>query len=75
MSHEIETRRNEWVAKQLGVKSVYRDDNCFVDYDDPSGVAIAFVQINGDEREVLTRNSAPYDDIAVLPFDYWLGLR
>jgi hypothetical protein len=55
MSYEIETRRNEWVAQQLGVQSVYRDDNCFVDDSDPEGVTLAFVILDSNGDEVLMR--------------------
>jgi hypothetical protein len=72
MSYEIETRRNEWVAQQLGVQSVYRDDNCFVDHNDPEGVTAAFITLdsNGDELLMRVDGSHGYS----VPDDFKLNL-
>jgi hypothetical protein len=75
MSFETETARNAWVARQLGVANVYRDDVDFVDQADPEGKTAAFITVGENEREVLIRNTAPYDTLAEVPHDYLLGLR
>lgn len=47
MSFELETRRNQWVAQQLGVEKVYRDDNVFVRDDDDYGFPAAWIVTAG----------------------------
>jgi len=72
MNIEIENRRNEWVAQQLGVQKVYRDDNCFVDDSDPNGVILAFVTIASNGDEVLIRADGTHG--FQVPSDLTLGV-
>lgn len=74
MSYEIEQRRNEWVAQQLGIaeEGVYKDDNCFVPRNSETGETAAFITIasNGDEVLMLADGSHGW----AVPHDLRLGL-
>jgi hypothetical protein len=56
---ELERRRNEWVAEQLGVKSVMRDDVEFFDKESDDGVTIAAIlPVYGCEQLVPANSNA-----------------
>ena len=65
-----ERDRNEWVARNLGVEKVMRDDNCFLDME---GTCVGFIVRDETEREVLIDNRTQ-KNVCHVPFDHYLGL-
>ena len=62
---DIETKRNEWVAAQLGLSAtLYRDDNCFIECQ-PShfeeGATVGQIVVTEDGHEYLVDHNGEGD--------------